>query len=97
MKHFHTLGVCRRWIHKQQVLANRAGEKLRVLGNEANLLAQFVQIDAIDWNAVVKNRSSLRCIEANQQLYQCAFAGAGGANERDEISTGCAEIDLVQR
>src|ERR1041384_7016238 len=97
MKHFHALSVRCRWIYKQQVLANRSGKKLRVLCYEANFLPQFVQIDAIDWNAVVKNRPSFRCIESDQQLYQCAFARAGGANKRNRISTGCAEINLVQR
>ena len=44
-QHVEALGVGRRRVHEQQVLADRAGEELRVLRDEADPLAQLVEVD----------------------------------------------------
>ena len=44
-QHVQALVVGRRRIHEQQVLADRAGEELRVLRDEADAFAQRFEID----------------------------------------------------
>jgi len=48
------------WIHKQQVLADRPGEELRILRDEADLLPDRVEIDGVTGDAVVQDASRLR-------------------------------------
>ncbi len=45
LQHLQALGVGGVGLHEQQVLADRAREELRVLGHEADLLAQLVEVD----------------------------------------------------
>ena len=45
----HVEALARRWrrgLHEEQVLADRAGEELRVLRDEADALAEAVEVDA---------------------------------------------------
>ena len=73
-QHVEALGVGRRRVHEQQVLADRAGEELRVLGDEADPLAQRVEIDLVAGDAVVEDPPGLRAVEPDQQLHQRRLA-----------------------
>ena len=85
-QHVEALGVGRRRVHEQQVLANRAGEELRVLGDEADPLAQRVEVDVVAGDAVVEDPPGLRLIQADEQLHQRRLAGAGRPDERDRLA-----------
>ena len=55
LQHVEALGVGRRRVHEQQVLADRAGEQLRVLRDEADPLAQPSRSISSLGDAVVEN------------------------------------------
>ena len=46
-QHLEALRVGRVGAHEEQVLADRAGEQLRVLGDEPDALAQAVEVDPV--------------------------------------------------
>ena len=46
LQHFHTFGIRCRRIYKQQILADRSREQLRVLRYKADFLAQQIEVDA---------------------------------------------------
>jgi hypothetical protein len=70
MQHVEALGVRGVWVHEQQVFANRPGEKLRILGHEADAGAQPVEIDLGARYAVVQDSAGQRLVQADQQLHQ---------------------------
>src|SRR5262245_21726832 len=70
VQHLQTLVVGRPGVHKEQVLADSAGEQLRVLRDESDPLAQLVQIDLVSRVAVVKDVAFLWPIQSDQQLDQ---------------------------
>ena len=72
----HTVGVGRRGVNKEEILANGSGEKLGVLSHQSNAIPQPVKIDIIDGNAVVPDVPGLRPIEPDQQFDKRGFSGA---------------------
>ena len=83
--------------HEAQVFADGAGEQLRVLGHEPDLLTQLVQVDFGAGDAVVENLAGQGRVEAHQQLHQRGFAGARGTHEGDGFAQLGGEGDAVQR
>ena len=55
LEHLQALGVGRAGLHEEQVLADRAREELRLLGDEADLLAQALEVDPVVGLAVVED------------------------------------------
>src|SRR5579863_4300710 len=96
LEDLHALGIGGAGVDEQQILADGAGEELSVLRDEADLLAEQVEIDAIGWDAVIENRTGFRRVEADQQFHQRGLAGAGGADEGDRVPLSGAETDFVQ-
>jgi hypothetical protein len=91
------LRVRRRRVREQQVLADGAGEQLRILGDEPDLRAQRVEVDLVARDAVVENLSRRRVIEADQQLHQRRLTGARRSDERDRLAALHAERDVADR
>src|ERR1035438_9655980 len=76
--------------HEAQVFADRAGEQLGVLGDEADALAQAVNGDFVLGNAVIVDVPRLGAIQAHQQFHQRGLPRPGRSHEGD----GLALIDL---
>ena len=72
--------------HEEQVLADGAGEQLRVLGDEADALAEAVDVDLVLRRAVVVDVPGLRPVEADQQLHERGLARRPRADERDGLA-----------
>src|ERR1039458_2879627 len=84
-------------IYEEQVFANRAGEKLSILGHESDFFPQQIEIDAIRWNSVIENGAGFGRVQADQQLYQRRLPCSGGSNESNRISASGAETDSIER
>src|SRR4029453_11728153 len=52
-QHVEALGIARVRLHEREVLANRSGEELRVLRDEADPLAELVEVHLAAVSAVV--------------------------------------------
>src|ERR1039458_7264227 len=93
----HALRVRHVGIYEEQVLTNRAGEELSILGHESDFLAQQIEIDAIRWNSVIENGARLGRVQANQQLYQRRLPCSGRSNESNRVAASSAETDSIER
>src|SRR4030065_102979 len=60
LEHLPALRVGRVGPHEEQVVPDRAGEELRVLGDEADLLAQLLEVDPVGGVAVVGDKTAAR-------------------------------------
>ena len=78
-----TLGVRRGGIHKQQILADRAGEELRVLCDESNPFPQGVEVNLGAGNAVIEDSSRCRLIQSDEQFDERCLSGTRWPDERD--------------
>src|SRR5450759_2827048 len=86
VQHVEALFVGRVWIHEFEIFTDRSREKLRVLGDETDPLAQPVEIDVGAPYSVIENLSLLGLIETNQQLYERRLPRAGRSHERDRLA-----------
>ncbi len=68
------------------IIIDRAGDQLAVLEHDAEFLAQFPLVQAVDIPAVVIDFSGLRLLETQQQLEQGALAAAGGPDNADILA-----------
>src|SRR6185295_5306649 len=84
-------------VDEQQVLADRAREELRVLGDEADLRAQLVEIERPAGLAVVEDLAAPGRVEADEQLDEGRLARARGADEREGLAAFGREGDLRER
>src|SRR6476619_6086807 len=84
-------------IDELELLPDRSGEELGILGDEANSLAKPVEIDGRGRDAVVQNVTGLRLIETYQELHQCRLASPGRTDESDRLSELEPERDVCQR
>src|SRR2546425_12885053 len=94
-QHLEALGIGRRRVHEQQVLANRAREQLRVLRNEPDPLANALEIDLGAGNPVVENPSGAGSIQSDEQLDQRGLSGAGGSDKGNGLSATYTERDVA--
>ena len=67
---------------------DRAGEQKRILQHNSELLAQFLQIQQPDVDAVQQNLPALNIVEAQQQRNQRGFPGARVAHDRERLPGG---------
>src|SRR5262249_41204573 len=89
--------VGRLWIPEEQVLPDRSGKELRVLRDEADALAQPVEVDVAAGDAVVEDSPGLWRIEADEQLDQRRFAGARRPDERNGLAPLRRKRDVADR
>ena len=73
-------GIPRRWrrADEEQVLADRAGEELRVLGDEADALAEAVEIDVSLVMSVVEDAAGLRLVRPTSSFTRVVFPAPDG-------------------
>ena len=73
------------------------GEQLRVLRDEADPLAQAVEVHRVVRVPVVENPPVLRAVQADQQLHERRLARARRADEGDRLAALDLERDVRQR
>ena len=79
------------------VLAHRAGEEEALLRDDPELPAQRLLRDVAQVDAVDRDASLARVVEAGEQLRDRRLAGARVADERDRRAGRDVEVDPVQR
>ena len=98
LEHVQALRVARVGADEQQVLADRAREQLRVLGHEADPLAQPLEVDP-----VVGRRRRRGCARRRgrysptSSLTSVVLPGARGAHERDRLAAPQLEAHVLHR
>src|SRR6185369_10506398 len=97
LEHLQALGVARSRIDEEEVLADRAGEELGVLGHEADLRPQLLEVEVGARDAVVEDASMVRRVEADEELDQRRLARARGADEGERLATAGREADTGER
>src|SRR5688500_11650420 len=97
VQHIQALLIGRAWIDVEKVLSDRAGEELSILRNEADALAQGVEIHRIARQPVVKNPPALRRIQTYQELDQCRLSRARRSHERDRLASLHREGNVTER
>ncbi len=78
------------------VIANRTGEKKRVLENDTHLSPQRVLGNRANVNAVNRYRAVSRIVESADEFDERGFARAGLADQRDGLSRGHAQVNSFQ-
>ncbi|MNI23615.1 hypothetical protein D3C73_772090 [compost metagenome] len=76
--------------------SDSAREEVRVLQDDAHVAAQPLLRYAFDLLAVNRDGSALRIVEAEQQIDDRAFAGAGMADEGNGLAGARFEGDVLQ-
>lgn len=84
------------FITQTDVGGNGTGEEVRVLKHDAHMTAQPLLRQILDLLPVNRYASLLRIIEAEQQVDDGAFAGAGMAHKGDSLARACLERDIAQ-
>ena len=82
--------------HEEQVLADGPGEELGVLRDQAEALAQPVEVDDVLGMAVVEDPARLRVVQPGQELHQRRLARAGGADEGDRLAPAHGERHVAR-
>src|SRR5882762_2446863 len=90
-QHGHALLVRGTGIHEEEILSDRAREELRVLSDQANALAQPVEIDLFNREPVITNIAALRPVEPHEQFDEGGFSGARGPDKRNRLAHRCGE------
>ena len=67
------------------------------LGDDGDLISQIARGDAADVHAADADDAPLRVIKSQEQIGERGFAGAAGADERDELAGLDLQLDVVQR
>ena len=70
------------------------GEELRVLRDEADALAQRVEVDSVAAASVVEDAARLRAVEADEQLDERRLARARRSDEGDRLAALDLERDV---
>ena len=96
-EHLEDLVVCCVRTHEEQVLADGPGEELGVLRDQAQALAQPVEVDDVLGMAVVEDLPGLRMIQTDQELDQRGLARAGWADEGDGLAAPDGEGHVLER
>ena len=84
--HAETLLVRRIGTREEKIFANRAAEEMRVLRDEADALAEAIEVDALGRRAVVENAAVARAIESDEELDERGLAGTRRPDEGDRVS-----------
>src|SRR6185312_10511715 len=79
------------------VLADRPGEEQRLLQDDADLLAQRLQLEVANVDAVDLDASGAGIVEANQLAHQSALARTGVADDCDPLPWQRIEGDVRER
>ena len=79
------------------VVGDRAREQHRILRHEADVVAQRSQRERADVMAVDQDPPFVRVVEARDQAGERRLAGAGGADDGDDLAWSGIEGDLLQR
>ena len=85
-----------RGIGERDVVADRAVEQHVLLQHDADLAAQPGDVDHREVDAVDQHAAALGHVEPLDQLGERALAGAGGADDADDLAGLDAEADVVQ-
>ena len=72
-------------------------EQNRFLRDDGDLTPQFARGDVADVHAADADDAALRVVKAQEQVRERGFAGAAGADERDELAGFDLQFDVVQR
>ena len=84
-------------LHELEVLADRPGEELRVLGDEADLAPHAVVAQLVRRDVVDRDDAAGRGVEPDEELHETRLAGARGTDEGDRVAQLRAEADVVER
>jgi len=87
-------GVGGVWLDEAQVFGDGAGEKLGVLGDEADAFAKGFEVDFVVGNAVVENAAIPRFVEAHEEFDEGGLTGAGRSDEGDGLAAVDGEGDV---
>ena len=74
----------------------RAGEKEGILQDDAELLAQILNVDRANVDAVEKDLPALNIVKAQQQRDQSGLAGAGMADDGEGLAWLDAERNIAE-
>src|SRR3990170_2797090 len=96
VEHVEALLVGRPRIHEEQIFPDRSGKELRVLCDEADALAQAVEVDRVAREAIVQYAAGPRRIESDEKLDQRRLPGTGWSDERDRFAALDGERDACQ-
>ena len=66
------------------------------LRDDGDLVAQIARGNVAQIHAADFDRAARRVVKAQQQVGERGFAGAAGADERDELAGFDGEVDVVQ-
>ena len=84
-------------VHEQQVLANRAGEQLRLLRHEADAGAKRSDLDVAHGVAVEEKRAGLAARRGRPALDERGLARPRRPDEGDRFAEAHVERDAVER
>src|SRR5690606_23759095 len=82
-------------VDHRDIVADRSGEKDIVLQHDADLPAQPGGIDLRNVDTVYQHAPAFRHIEALNKLGQGALAGAGSADDADDLAGRNVQVDVV--
>ena len=78
------------------IIHNRAGKQVGILQNNAKGAAEIRLFNLGDIDAVIADLTILNIIKAVDQIGDCGFARAGGADKRDLLTRLSIQLDIVQ-
>ena len=81
---------------ERDVVADRAGEQERLLGNDAELAAEGVDLHRLEGDAVDVDVPRSRVVEAGDELGDRRLSRSGRTDERDRLSRGDVEVHVTQ-
>ena len=87
------LSVRRLGLAEGDVVADRGGEEVGVLGDDADRAAQLIELQVAYIDALDEDRALLDVVEARHELRQRRLARAGAADDRDGRAGRDVEVD----
>ena len=89
------LGIAGLGPAEADVVAGGSREHHRILRHQGDMRANQFRIGRFDRHAVERNHASRGVVEAQQQMKQCALAGARGTDDRDLFARTHRERNTV--
>ena len=89
--------LCRVLLGIQQIVADGAVEEIALLRDNADVRAQEAQIIAFDIDVVDAHLTAGHVIQTRNEIDQCGFARARGANNGIHLSCGNVEADIPKQ
>ena len=80
----------------RNVKADALVEQNRLLGDNGNVVPQVPGADGTDIGAANPHRADLRIVEAQQQIGEGGFAGAGAADQGHQLAGLDRQVDVVE-